>query len=236
MSELGTEDKTWLDVLRTSDEPTSADRDRIRALVLTSVATTGGAVIASSTVGKAASLFGIGWKVVLAAVSVGALVGSGIWVVSGTSLPTVGASAARTKLETTAAESPSAAAAEATTAPPPDDDMDVPGGYGVQAEPTARPSRALAKIPYDDIEAELGLLSRAQRALSAHDSMLALQLLGEHRAKFPRGSLHVEREGLYAVAACEAKRPEGTKLASRFLQNFPASPLGARVRAACLSR
>jgi len=238
MSELGEGDEAWLEVLRKTDEPTAADRDRVRALVLASVAAAGGATVASGTLGKAGGLVGLGWKIAVAAVSLGMLIGGGVWVASSPGrhggIFTAGRPVVRTKLEASAV-GPAAAGPSAADEAAPDDDG-VPGGYGVQPEPAVRPGRPVAKVPYDDIEAELGLLSRAQRALSGQDPMLALQLLGEHRAKFPRGSLHVEREGLYAVAACEAKRPEGPKLASRFLQTFPASPLGARVQAVCFSR
>lgn len=226
MSELGSEEQAWLEVLRKSDEPTDADRARVRAMVLAGVAGAGAGVAASTTVGKVGVL-GVVWKIGLATLSLGVLVGGGVWLQSRSTPATVVPTAVETQ---PAAE----AAAPLEVAAPAERVPDAPSLAPQASSGVAPPPRA--KQPADDIEAELALLSRAQRALASHDSSAALQLLGQHRARFPHGSLQVEREGLFAVAACEAQRADGTKLATRFLQTHPGSPLSARVRAACLSR
>jgi len=86
-----------------------------------------------------------------------------------------------------------------------------------------------------DVEAELALLTQAQRALERGDANGALTALGRHGREHPHGALSVEREGLRAIASCEARRAEGRALAHRFVAQNPTSPLVARVNRACLS-
>lgn len=85
----------------------------------------------------------------------------------------------------------------------------------------------------DDLEAEVALLGTAQRALARRSPSDALAALDDHARRFPRGALATEREGLRAVAACEAKRADGKALAERFVSRHASSPLVARVRSAC---
>jgi hypothetical protein len=87
----------------------------------------------------------------------------------------------------------------------------------------------------DDIDGELALLTEAQQALKRGDAEAALVALARHGRDYPRGALAVERDGLRAVASCEAKHADGRALAERFVAKSPRSPLVARVRATCLS-
>lgn len=81
---------------------------------------------------------------------------------------------------------------------------------------------------------ELVLIRRALGALRAGSPAGALRALAEHRAQYPDGVMLSEREGLEVVALCEDGQSDaGLRHRATFLQRFPASPVTARVRAAC---
>ena len=250
MDELGPDEKPWLDALRGADEPTAADRARVRAAVMASIATgAAGAGVAalgkSGAVAKAAKVgffAGAAWKIGLAAVVVSVAGGAAVVTRAERAHGTVTLAPSATS-----AASMGAAKVEATTAaeaPPPRSSVDAPaearpddeqspvvatGKHGSRTAPRAAASSA------DDLDGELQLLTQAQRALERGDPAAALTALAQHRREHPQGALSIEREGLRAVASCEAKRSDGKALADRFVARNPSSPLVARVRAACLS-
>jgi hypothetical protein len=81
---------------------------------------------------------------------------------------------------------------------------------------------------------ELQLVRSAQRAVDRGSPALALTLIDQHAAEFPRGSLNHECEAIRIVALCAAGRVASSHEArDRFLQQHPGSPLAARVRATC---
>lgn len=239
MDELGPDEQKFLDAMRITDEPRDDDRARVRATLLASIGA--GAVVtttatAAATTATKAGLAVAPWKIVVAAASV-IVVGSGaVAVVSRTSAPSV---ATTTVSPTTAALPPTSVPATPVEVEAlPEKPAAAPTASAV-AEPhapvAARPApRASAPPPSDDVDAELALLTQAQQALKRGDPNAALQSLGRHAKEHPRGALSVEREGLRAVASCEAKRPDGRALADRFLLTNPGSPLVARVRTACV--
>lgn len=104
-------------------------------------------------------------------------------------------------------------------------------------EPSVAPAVAPAAEPAadpDTLVVELGLIRRAHAAANAGNHTEALRILGEHAARFPSGSLAVEREGARAISLCGAGRTtEGRPLAERFLRAHPGSPLRSRVSRAC---
>ena len=81
-----------------------------------------------------------------------------------------------------------------------------------QGAPTMAPSVSTAKLPQpearaaDSLEAEMSLLSAAQRAIVGHDWALALRNLDEHEKRFPTGVLSEERAAARVVALCGAGR------------------------------
>jgi hypothetical protein len=84
------------------------------------------------------------------------------------------------------------------------------------------------------LEAELVLITRAEQALRAGSPAAALKELEQHRARHPRGTLGVEREGLRAVALCQAgQKSAGKRLAESFLARHSGTPIAARVAASC---
>ena len=249
MEELGPDEKPWLDALRSADEPTAADRARIRAAVMTSIAAgaagAGAAALGKSgAVAKAAKVgffAGAAWKIGLAAVVVSIAGGTVVMTrayrapspvtLAPSAPPLVQAHAQAT----TSAEAPAQPKMEATAAgePKPDEEP-APIAATVEKHGSHAAPRTAASSA-DDLDGELVLLTQAQRALEHGDPTTALAALAQHRREHPKGALSLEREGLRAVASCDAKRPDGKVLAERFVGRNPSSPLVARVRAACLS-
>jgi hypothetical protein len=77
-------------------------------------------------------------------------------------------------------------------------------------------------------------LKEAQRATRAGETDRALELLDAHAARFKDGSFKEERLAARAIALCEAGRGEEARRAAlQFFAEAKASPLEARVRAAC---
>jgi len=263
MDEFGPDEQKWLDVLRAADDPNATDRARVRAAVLASIAAGGASVAggASATAGLAKSgafaksagavgIFAATWKigVPVVAVVVAGGVTAAVLARSPASRPERVAVAAGTEsgpLPTSVREPEPAPAAANGEAPPAVAEATPATAPGTTSEtpkrvvvPSARASVAPAAGPRggDDVEAEVPLLTQAQRALERGDPNAALVALARHGRDYPHGALAVERDGLQAIASCEGKRGDGRALAERFVASHPTSPLVARVRAACLSR
>lgn len=114
--------------------------------------------------------------------------------------------------------------------------------------PEARPARNTSEPPATmgppatkpeeqapSLSRETALLASAQRALGSGRAQLALQILEQYRAAFPEGALREEATGARILALCAVgRRIEGERERQAFLQIYPASPLAARVSAACL--
>jgi len=266
MDELGPDEQKWLDVLRAADDPNATDRARVRAAVLASIAAGGGAGVAggaSAAAGLAKSgafaksagavgIFAATWKigVPVAAVVVAGGVTAAVLARPPASRPeraavAVAAGTESRPLPTSVREPEPAPAAANSEAPPAVAEATPATAPGTTSEapkrvvvPSARASVARAAEPRggDDVEAEVPLLTQAQRALERGDPNAALVALARHGRDYPHGALAVERDGLKAIASCEGKRGDGRALAERFVASHPTSPLVARVRAACLSR
>ena len=208
----------------------------------------------------AASLFAGGWKIGVAVISIVIAGGAAAVMMAKTSndhtaasVVSASTSAPRASLESEqGAEPASAMAPEGVEALEPVTstetaqraDPTVVGGADAPKPLTSAPARAPARsavprpsrpAPGDDVEAELLLMTQAQRSLERGDPNGALATLAHHGRNHPHGAFAVEREGLRAIASCEAKRAEGRSLAERFVSHNPKSPLVTRVRAACLS-
>lgn len=91
MSELGPNEERWLDALRGADEPTAADKSRVRA-----------AVLASIGVGVGVGVAGVGAAAAAASTSAGA---AGAGAAGAGTVATVGATAAKATAAATAAKS-----------------------------------------------------------------------------------------------------------------------------------
>jgi hypothetical protein len=241
MDEFGPDEQKWLDVLRSSDEPSTDDRARVRAAILagiasgaaTATATTAAAAAAKSSAVAKTGLAAMGWKVGAAAVVLvaGAAV-SAVALRGPTSTMLPPPSAPSTVV--VAAAPPTELAPPPVTAASPD--IAAPPKPVASTRSPARvspPSRPAGSD--DDVDAELVVIARAQRALERGDAEEALVQLAHHGREHPKGALALEREGLRAIASCDAKRSDGRALATRFIAAHPTSPLVTRIRTSCLS-
>lgn len=103
---------------------------------------------------------------------------------------------------------------------------------GAPSEESARVTAGPAAVPSaSDVQAELALLARAQRALREGKAEQALAVAREHARDFESGALSEERAAIEAIATCRLGR--GVDAARAFLARAPASPLAARVRKEC---
>ena len=92
----------------------------------------------------------------------------------------------------------------------------------VEATPVAREAPSEAR-EQDDAARDLALIERARVALARGQSAEALQVLGEHRRRFPRRS-DEEREALTVQAlAADGQRAEAGVRARAFLDRYPRS-------------
>jgi hypothetical protein len=103
----------------------------------------------------------------------------------------------------------------------------------VESATASQPERDSRAVPEaaGDVQAELALLARAQRALRDGDPEGALAAAREHASRFADGALSEERGAIVALANCRLGR--GSAEARAFLARSPASPLAARVRKEC---
>jgi cell division protein FtsN len=123
-----------------------------------------------------------------------------------------------------APESP-APAAEAVESPAPE-----------RADPGERRAASSEKPKKSEtLEAELDLLHDAQAKWRNRDPNAALALLAEHRKRYPKSELRLEREALRVLSLCAAGRTaEAKEVASRAFKNAPRSPLRASVEESCV--
>lgn len=80
---------------------------------------------------------------------------------------------------------------------------------------------------------ELSLLQRAERAVRADNAALALALIGELEARYPRSTLLEERSAIELLAHCRAGASDASSRATRFLRQHPQSLYAGRVRELC---
>jgi hypothetical protein len=260
MDELGPDEQKWLDMLRAADEPSAADRARVRTAVLAGVASAGITSAAVAGVAKsavvvktasAASFFAATWKIGVAVVLLVVAAGATAAVMSrtptaneaapiGVTAPAAIAAAPIATTTTTTTSSTTsipdpAKAAPAVTPEPVTADAPEPSVSPAVRAPLPSTAKSATTQRGDDVDAELVLMTQAQRALDRRDPSAALGVLARHGREYPHGAFAVEREGMRAIASCAAKRGDGRALAERFVAANPTSPLVSRVRATCLS-
>lgn len=80
---------------------------------------------------------------------------------------------------------------------------------------------------------ELLLLQRTERAVRAGNSALALMLVGELEAQYPRTELLEERRALELLSYCVADATDSVSRAERFLREHPRSVYAERIDALC---
>lgn len=91
-----------------------------------------------------------------------------------------------------------------------------------------------AASPGGQLGEELSLLSQVRSSVQDGAPQRALQLLTDYEAKFGRPILEMEADALRVDALCRAGQREAARASAAAFQNeWPGSPLGRRVSAAC---
>jgi hypothetical protein len=250
MTRSDTPEMQLIELLRRSDEPTAADRDRIRKNVALQL-TAGATVAATWVVAEHGSWLLRGGS--LAAWLKGAtlatiLVGAGIatthfWSVSSPPPPAVETQIPAVNVRTVERQGevfpskgenapPSTPKTETSETPPVDDT--VVTNSKRTGSPTVTTKNQAYSASTGNLEAELVLIGQAQRALKAGQPGEALRSLDEHQRRFPAGVLSFERAGVRTVALCQSGRlDEGRTAARNYLRKVPNSVLSKRIRVAC---
>ena len=100
-----------------------------------------------------------------------------------------------------------------------------------RAAPSEKPKAS------ETLDAELDLLHDAQAKWRNRDPNGALALLAEHRKRYPKSELRLEREALRVLSLCAAGRTaEAREVADRAFKNAPRSPLRASVEESCVKQ
>jgi hypothetical protein len=131
--------------------------------------------------------------------------------------------------ETQRAEVSSATAASAPPAPLPRSTRPPPRAPGPPRAADAPPASAQGSRSSE----ELDLMRRIERSLRNDQPALALALLAEAEARFPRSALEEERLAASVMAHCGLRDPGHERRAETFLQSRPRSVYRTRVVAAC---
>jgi hypothetical protein len=94
--------------------------------------------------------------------------------------------------------------------------------------------RAARTATPDSMAVELELLHRAQAAWRGGEARHALALLHEHRERFSRSPLGLERDALEVLTLCEVgERARAQRLARVVLRRAPSSPMRTSIEESC---
>ncbi len=255
MNELGPEARSIVEAGRSGDDPTGADRARVKKALLISLAAGGalgaaptaaqGALAAASVKTAGASLL-LAAKVLATVVVIGAA-GVGIARLNASSAPVV------SSVPPALTAAPSNEAPPSIDAPPPIDPPAPPPvdpapvaiaqgapAAAITARPAAKPAAPAvptATPDADTLEAETRRLREAHGALQSGDPGKALALLDEQSTAYAKGELREERAAARILTLCKLGRLDEARIATaRFLQESPHSPLADRVRSGCPAR
>jgi hypothetical protein len=236
--ELYPEARKVLEAARDARTPSRADRERVFASLMASVAVGGAATpmaaaAKTSLLGKLASQSAL-W--VKAAVSVAVVSTAGVsayaYVRHRAHPPTVAAPGA---VHVSTPAGLAVAAAPVVPDPPP-----------VASEPAAPVASTLpnvghaaptpARQPSDGLSAELSLLRRAHEARRAGQPERTLELVREHVKKYPHSQMWAERETLRVLALCDLGRVDAARRSAAPLEYLWSSPLRATLNASCVGK
>ena len=127
--------------------------------------------------------------------------------------------------ESSTAQGPLPRASEHSTEAPTSTRRPVPARH--------RPETRAAHAGDDAYAAELALLTRAERAIRAHEAPLALTFLDELDRQFPNARFVEERSAARVLAECELSAPTARARAELFLRSSASSVYSDRVRRSC---
>jgi hypothetical protein len=238
VAELYPEARKVLDAARDARTPSFADRERVFASLMASVAV-GGAATPSVAAAKAGLLGKLASQSALwvkAAVSVAVVSTAGVsayaYVQHRARPPTVVVPVAARVSRPSA---PAVAAAPVAPDPPPIlSQPAVPVASALPNVEHAAPAAA-RQVP-DGLSAELSLLRRAHEARRAGQPERALELAREHAKKYPHSQMWAERETLRVLALCDLGRVDAARRSAAPLEYLWSSPLRATLNASCVGK
>jgi hypothetical protein len=236
MNDLDSRARAIVQAARDADDPSPADRDRIKQAVMVQLAV--GAAASSA----AAGTMTVGMKLGLAALAV-SLVGGGAAGLVHWRRPQDPASVSAH------ARAPVASARDTTALPIAVPEMAMPAAIppssgASQARRPDKPRRLAGQISpdresftqEDQLNAEVAVLKRAREELRLGRPAQALEALREYDLRFGKGALDEERQAMAAIAACQAHPgPSARAQAEAFMRSSPNAPLRNRVRVACIT-
>ena len=228
MKELGRDARALIDASRHGDDPTPADRQRLRAAIATGAALTG-ATAATAQAATVSGLLGgatakaVGAVFLVVAASTGAALVFHPWRPATTNAPIPRPSA---DLDA----SPSGFQLPVDPVPPASFELAEP----TDPAPAPAPARPGSPRPHQTLEAETRELRRVQTALHAANPSLALRLLERQTVRYAGGALGQERAAARILALCQlGRKGEGRAALRHFESTYPRSPLLERLLGAC---
>ncbi|HEY4106141.1 MAG TPA: hypothetical protein VGM44_19715 [Polyangiaceae bacterium] len=230
MVELHPESRKLLEVARDLRTPTAADRERVFASLMASVAVTSVAPAAAAKTGLA-----------------GKFAGSALWIKAAASVAVLSAASvstfvyvqhrARSAVTHSAAPSITAVAPAAIHSSEP---AIPPPAAGELSPASAKEERAQASPRHaahvEEKSLELGMLRQARDARRAGQPQRALELTKELAEKYPRSKHWAERETLRVLALCDLGRVDAARRSAASLQYLWSSPLRATLNASCVGK
>jgi hypothetical protein len=237
MNDLDSRSRAIVEAARDADEPSPADRNRIRRAVMVQLAV--GAAASSA----AAGTMTVGMKLGLAAVAVSLVGGAAAGVVHWQQSQGTERMPTHTRSSVAAARATALSPAAIPKMEPP------PALAPLSAEgherrpdrprkPAASPARERDAFTQEDqLNAEVDVLKRVREELRLGRPAQAMEALREYDLRFGKGALDEERRAMAAIAACQAYPGPGSRAqAESFMRSSPRSPLADRVRVACITR
>jgi hypothetical protein len=263
MTELRPESLTLLDAARDGDEPTRADRERVRAALAARLASGATLSAASAAAPRAAAKgaqgasLATGAKLALILALAAAVPVVGVRLAPSHPSGELGAFEGRRggSVSHGAGGRPDDPFVGSNVRPMPDPPTDLassatPQPPAAAPDPTSdlapdavSPTRGRGK-PFgapregsalsSGLEVEIPLIAEARAALASGSPARAYEPLARHARRFPRGVLAQEREVLLIQALCALGRaPEARDHERRFREAFPDSPHAAALGSTC---
>jgi hypothetical protein len=221
-----------LEITREARTPSEGDKQRVeRALAVSlglAAATAAGSASAAAVSGAAATPAATG-----SATGVAALKWLGVVAVAASALTAGYVAFAPADPAPAAPQAPIQKRAPRAVEPPP---APVVERESPPEAPVAEPRRSVpekAKKP-ETLAEELDLLHDAQAKWRNRDAAGALELIAQHKKRYPKSALAPEREALRVFSLCSAGRvDEARAVARRSFSNAPRSPLRTAVEESC---
>jgi hypothetical protein len=241
MKGLGPEATALLEAARQGDEPTRADRERVRGAIAARLAAGTAAGLGVTAAAKssvaAALLAGSATKVVVTMALIGFIGAGAVWVAKAGYRRPVPDAVARTSGAAAVVGRPEVAVVPSNSLAPVAPAAEKPAAAlhpGVRSTGGGATAPAAHAPVAGDVASEVRLLGEAHAAIRGGDAERALALLDEHARRFPKGALGEEREAARIAALCALHRTsEARDATERFLHSAPRSPLAGALRTSC---